>query len=96
MNLKDYLKALGTDEARKAFAEKCQTSYGHLRNCCYAVSGKMLNPKICVSVERHSGQLVRRWDLRDDWHEIWPELIGALGAPKIKRAPRRLPAAVAA
>lgn len=25
---------------------------------------------------------VRRWDLRPaDWHRIWPELIGAEGAP---------------
>lgn len=25
---------------------------------------------------------VRRWDLRpDDWHRIWPELIGAESAP---------------
>ena len=27
---------------------------------------------------------LRRWDLRpDDWHRIWPELIGADGAPKV-------------
>ena len=27
---------------------------------------------------------VRRWDLRpDDWHRIWPELIGAEGAPEV-------------
>lgn len=27
---------------------------------------------------------VRRWDLRpDDWHRIWPELIGAEGAPQV-------------
>jgi hypothetical protein len=26
----------------------------------------------------------RRWDLRpDDWHRIWPELIGADGAPQV-------------
>ena len=27
---------------------------------------------------------VRRWDLRpDDWHRIWPELIGTEGAPPL-------------
>ena len=27
---------------------------------------------------------VRRWDLRpDDWHRIWPELIGAEAAPHV-------------
>lgn len=36
----------------------------------------------CNDVEAISG--VRRWDLRpDDWHRIWPQLIGAEGAPAI-------------
>lgn len=36
----------------------------------------------CPAVERATG--VRRWDLRpDDWHCIWPELIGADGAPAL-------------
>jgi len=26
----------------------------------------------------------RRWDLRpDDWYRIWPELVGAVGAPSL-------------
>lgn len=30
---------------------------------------------------------VRRWDLRpDDWHRIWPELIGTEGAPPVPAA----------
>lgn len=30
---------------------------------------------------------VRRWDLRpDDWHRIWPELIGTEGAPGVPTA----------
>ena len=36
-----------------------------------------------AQIERLTGRLVRRWDLRpDDWHRIWPELIGAPGAPE--------------
>mgnify|MGYP002077601733 FL=1 len=36
----------------------------------------------CVQIERLTATKVRRWELRpDDWHGIWPELIGAEGAP---------------
>lgn len=39
----------------------------------------------CVQIERETG--VRRWDLRpDDWHCIWPELIGTRGAPDVRKA----------
>ena len=41
----------------------------------------------CVQIERITAGRVRRWDLRpDDWDRVWPELIGAPGAPKIKRS----------
>ena len=37
----------------------------------------------CTAIEQASSGAVRRWDLRpDDWHRIWPELIGAEGAPE--------------
>lgn len=36
----------------------------------------------CAAIEKATSGAVRRWDLRpDDWHRIWPELIGAEGAP---------------
>lgn len=36
----------------------------------------------CVAIEMRAG--VRRWDLRPaDWHLVWPELIGAEGAPDV-------------
>lgn len=39
---------------------------------------------LAVDIERESGTAVRRWDLRpDDWHRIWPELIGREGAPAV-------------
>ena len=38
----------------------------------------------CAAIEHVTGGAVRRWDLRpDDWHRIWPELIGAAGAPDV-------------
>lgn len=39
---------------------------------------------VAPAVEAASGGAVRRQDLRpDDWHRIWPELIGAEGAPDV-------------
>lgn len=38
----------------------------------------------CTEIEAATERAVRRWDLRpDDWHRIWPELIGADGAPAV-------------
>ena len=37
-----------------------------------------------ADIERACEGHVRRWDLRpDDWHRIWPELIGTEGAPAV-------------
>lgn len=39
-------------------------------------------PEHCAAIHGATG--VPRWDLRpDDWHRIWPELIGAEGAPPV-------------
>ena len=41
----------------------------------------------CVDIERATARAVMRWDLRpDDWHRIWPELIGQEGAPAVETA----------
>ena len=38
----------------------------------------------CSGIERAPGCTVMRWDLRPgDWWKIWPELIGAPGAPDV-------------
>lgn len=48
----------------------------------FAEGARYLPPQHCVTIERETFQAVRRWDLRpDDWHRIWPELVGAEGAP---------------
>jgi DNA-binding transcriptional regulator YdaS (Cro superfamily) len=42
------------------------------------------SPELCVCIERATSGAVVRWDLRpDDWHLIWPELIGQPGAPDV-------------
>jgi len=83
MDLKTFLKNLADDSAREEFARDCDTSTGHMRNCIY-VPGKLLAPATCVLVEKNSARAVMRWDLRpDDWHRIWPELVGQPGAPTV-------------
>lgn len=38
--------------------------------------------KSAVAIEMATDGAVRRWDLYpEDWHRIWPELIGTEGAP---------------
>jgi DNA-binding transcriptional regulator YdaS (Cro superfamily) len=42
-----------------------------------------------AEIERACAFNVMRWDLRpDDWHRIWPELIGAEGAPPLPVEPQ--------
>lgn len=83
MDLKTFLRELGSEEARAEFARKCGTTAGHMRNASYGQ--RPLSPEVCVALERESGQRVRRWESRPiDWHRIWPELIGVEGAPAIQ------------
>lgn len=43
-------------------------------------------PKYGAVLEQHAGG-VKRWDLwPTEWHQIWPELIGADGAPPVPAA----------
>jgi DNA-binding transcriptional regulator YdaS (Cro superfamily) len=65
---------------RKALAARVGVNEQYLYQCLAGIRG--MRPKQAVRVERDSGMVLRRWDLRPvDWHLIWPELIGAEGAP---------------
>lgn len=45
---------------------------------------KAMNAKEAVRLERVLGGRLRRWHLRPkDWHEVWPELVNAEGAPAV-------------
>lgn len=79
MRLLDYIKRFCAD-GRAAFALKVGTTVGHLNNVAYGqrVPSAALAKQIAVVTD---GQ-VPEWDLRpSDWHRIWPELVGAEGAP---------------
>lgn len=84
MDLKSFLAPL-TPEQREAFARKCGTTPGHLRNVMYG--DRPCATDLAVLIERESDHAVRRWDLRpSDWRSHWPELDNVPGAPKRVKA----------
>lgn len=81
MQLSELMRPLSSEE-RAALASKVGTTFLHLRNIAF--SGKSCGIQLAVALEAATDGAVRRWDLRpDDWHGIWPELIGAEGAPAV-------------
>lgn len=43
-----------------------------------------MQPIDAVQAERRTGGRLRRWHVRPkDWHLIWPEIVGAEGAPAV-------------
>lgn len=74
---------MGIDfKERDEIAEANGISPRYLYQC---VSGRReMDPKDAVALERSCGGRLRRWNLRTKtWHLIWPELIGAEGAPAV-------------
>ncbi len=71
-----------TAAERIALAAQLSMNEQYLYQC---LSGRRaMDPAQAVRVERHLNGRVRRWQLRKaDWHLIWPELIGAEGAPAV-------------
>ena len=68
------------------FAAYCGCNPDQLRQWRHGYANRRPGPRMCVVIEDVSSLQVRRWDLRpDDWHLIWPELIGATGAPKVSK-----------
>lgn len=51
----------------------------------WASGGRPVPVPRCVPIERYTAGRVPRWKLRpQDWHLIWPELVGAVGAPPVE------------
>lgn len=74
-----------TAAERAALAVKVGVSEPYLYQCL--TGRKAMNPAEAVRVEIQSERAVMRWHLRsEDWHRIWPELIGTEGAPSIQEA----------
>lgn len=78
-----------TPEDRRRLAEKVGVNPASLYQALNS-KGAGFAPAECVRIERESAFELRRWDLRPkDWHEIWPELIGAPGAPAAPTSPAK-------
>lgn len=58
------------------------TTVGHLNNVAY--EQRIASAALARQIALVTANEVQVWDLRpDDWHLIWPELIGAEGAPAL-------------
>lgn len=77
MKLKDFIKTMRTEVERVDFAARCGTTYGYMKLVSYGT--KPCGPRLAVQIERNSDGKVTRQELRDDWPEIWPELLGKAG-----------------
>lgn len=75
--------AIASVDSQSALASRIGVKQQHVWN--WVNRGDRIPAEHCVSIERVTSGTVMRWDLRpDDWHLIWPELIGADGAPAIE------------
>ena len=74
--------------AAAQLAEQLHISRVYLSQLAARQDGREPSPELCVLIERACARRVMRWNLRpDDWHLIWPELIGADGAPAVPVGP---------
>lgn len=72
-----------TAAERKELAELVGSDEQYLYQCL--TGRKAMKPEEAVRIERASSGRLRRWHLRpNDWPRIWPELIGAEGAPEVQ------------
>lgn len=80
MNLKAYIqKARGNGTALAAGLSIPQSFLSQM-----ASGERAITPERAARIEVLTDREVMRWDSRpSDWHEIWPELIGANGAPPV-------------
>lgn len=84
MKLDAYLSspgALTVSQLRERIGVKSDIQ---IRQWRHGYAGRRPSPEFATAIERATECAVRRWDTRpDDWHLIWPELIGAEGAPEV-------------
>ena len=72
MELKDFLKTMSLP-AREAFAEKCGTTFGHLRNVAYGL--RPCRESLAIEIDRESHAKVTCEELRSDVD--WAHLRGS-------------------
>lgn len=82
MKLNDYFKQPGALSVRQLRERIGARKDDQVRQWQHGYAGRRPSPSYCVAIERATGGQVRRWDLREDWAEQWPELVGVPGAPE--------------
>lgn len=68
---------------RQAIAQRAGLNAQYLYQCL--TRRRDMDARQAVDLERASDGRLKRWHVRRDWHLIWPELIGAEGAPPVQR-----------
>lgn len=82
MILKEYIDSQPRGGAPE-LAAALSISVTYLYQLAARQDGREPSAQLSVAIEQATSGAVKRWDLRpDDWHLIWPELIGADGAPE--------------
>lgn len=86
MDLKSYTNQLPHGGSID-FAKKLGITAVYLSQLASRQDDRLPSPSLCVRIEAESSKAVTRPELRpDDWHLIWPELIGADGSPPVPEA----------
>lgn len=78
-----YIKSL-TEEEVADLAEKCETTPAYLDKlaCSHKRGQPRMKPRLAALLEMHTDKKVCRWEsIPDEWHVIWPELVGMEGVP---------------
>ena len=72
LRLKKLIRELSNDE-RLELAAQCGTSINYIRK---VLSSDAIDfgPELCEALEKNTGALVLREELRDDWRKQWPDL----------------------
>lgn len=83
MDLRSHLDGLPRGGVA-ALAQSLGISTVYLLQIAARQGGREAGAELAVRIEGETARAVRRWDLRPtDWWLIWPELIGAEGAPEV-------------
>lgn len=84
MNLSEYLAAPGSLTVSQLRERIGARSDDQVRQWQHGYAGRQPSPEYCMAIQKATGGKVPVWDLRpDDWHRIWPMLIGRNGAPTV-------------
>lgn len=87
MKLNEYLAQPDSLTVAELRSRIGALSDAQIRQWQHGYDDRKPSPEYAVLIERETGGAVRRWDLRpNDWHRIWPELVGMDGAPAVEAA----------